>query len=306
MQQTTFADPQVIEYCRTEFVPVQLDLDRDRAEAQRLGVAVVPTLLVLQEDREVDRTSGLQSSQQLLAWLARVGQGPTQLESLRQALLQSPDQASVHYDLAQAYSERQMWPEALQEALWLWDQVELVRQQSLAPVRASYLSNLLKKLVQAHPPAVQALQERLNRLQEQRESQESLRDWLRLSQILGQEAAAADRALAHPEDFRPLNREVFDLLCQQKRWAEAGAWLAQPLEVAQAIWAGRLRLEQGARDMPADMGTKITQYAKASSYRQWRELLQALRAAQRTSEAQGVVDWVRQQDPQAELESPEG
>ncbi len=298
MHKTTFVDPQVVEYCRSQFVPIQLDLDRDVAEARQFGVGVVPTMLILEDGREVDRSSGLQSSQEFLAWLSKVGRGPTLVESLQLASRQSPDSAALHYKLAEAFSERQMWPEALPECLWMWDQVELVKQQSMAPVRASYLTVLLKKLVKAHPPAISALQERLARVQRELEQPEPpLLDWLRLQEVLGQEAASADYVEAHPEIFRALQREVFDLFCHQQRWPQAGAWLREPLVVAQATWAGRQRLEA----MPGEMGQSMARHAVSSSYRQWRDLLRALAAAGREAEAEEVKNWVRQQDPKAEL-----
>lgn len=74
MQRTTFSDPAVIEYARSHFVPLQLDLDKDNEQAKKLGVSTVPTLIVLDQGKELDRLTGLQKTPKLLAWLRNVGQ----------------------------------------------------------------------------------------------------------------------------------------------------------------------------------------------------------------------------------------
>lgn len=298
MEKTTFADPQVIDYCRSEFVPVRLDIQLDSAEAKRLGVGVVPSLLVLQDGREVDRTSGLKSSQELLAWLKQVGSGPNQLDSLRRALQLAPDQARAHYDLAEALTEREIWPEALKESLWIWDHPEQVKQEHMSGLRHSSLLSIFKRLVKAYAPARPVLQDRL---QSSLEGETNLPDWLNLSNVLEQEAAAADYVLAHPNRFRHLQREIFDLLCRQGRWSQGGAWLDQPDALAQAVWAARLGLQENARGMPGEVGERLASYAKTSSHRHWRDLIKALRAAERDSEAEEIRDWILQQDAEAQL-----
>jgi thiol-disulfide isomerase/thioredoxin len=303
MQKTTFQEAQVIEFCQKEFVPVQFDLDRDSELAKTLRVQTVPTLLYIREGQEVDRCSGLKTAPELLDWLSHLGKGPNQFEVFKAAVEAKPSDAQARWQLAEAYQERQMWEEASQQALWLWDQVDLLQQQSMAAVRQSFLANSLKRLAKAHAPTELALQQRLEFLQQSLASASSaqLADWLKLHEILGTESQAAQSILEQPELFRALPREVFVLLCSQGHWARAGQWLENPSEYAQQIWAGRLKLEEKAQQLVAPASDMTRSFARRSSYRQWGDLIRALNEGGRAPEAVEIRYWIRSQDPEAPL-----
>lgn len=306
MQRTTFTDPGVIEYTRGHFVPLQLDLDKDSEQAKKLGVGSVPTLIVLEQDREVDRLSGLQKPDELMAWLRNVGRGPAMVETLEQKLASQPESANLHYQLAELYSERARWPEALRECLWIWDQIELVRAQNLLPARSSYLGLLFHRLLKNYPETKNALSKRHSSLQQQLQAgagdQQVIEDWMNLNRLLEQEAAAADYVVEHPHLFAAQQSLVFELLCREKRWSEAGRWLEAPRAKAESIWAHRQKLEKGCSDLPAETQPGLLRFARSDSHRQWNNLLHALAAAGRAQEADELRDWILQRDHEARLD----
>ena len=307
MQRTVFQDSAVIEYTRGHFVPIQLDLDKDKDQAQKLGVGTVPTLIVLDQGREVDRLSGLQKTEELLAWLRNVGQGPPLMQGLEQKLVQQPDSADIHHQLAEIYSERARWSDALRECLWIWDHVELVGAQNMLPVRSSYVGVLFHRLLKNYPESKTALSQRQARLQKQLETGnnglQTIEDWLTLNRWLELEGAGADYILAHPQTFAAQQKAVFELLCRQKRWPQAGQWLKDPQERAEYVWTHRRKLEESCQELPEETAQSIKRFARTDSHRQWRDLLQALQAAQRDPEAEAIRDWIRKTDPEAQLEA---
>lgn len=65
------ADPAVTEAVRTHFEPVYLDVDADAAAARQLGVAQLPSTIVLSEGQEESRIEGYLPAPDVLAWLGR-------------------------------------------------------------------------------------------------------------------------------------------------------------------------------------------------------------------------------------------
>ncbi|MHC4130190.1 MAG: thioredoxin fold domain-containing protein [Planctomycetota bacterium] len=69
MDQTTWLDPEVGAWIRQRALAVRVDMVRERARARDLSIKIAPTIIVYSGGREIDRTSGYQSPQQLLRWL---------------------------------------------------------------------------------------------------------------------------------------------------------------------------------------------------------------------------------------------
>lgn len=69
MEETTWRDARVAAWVAQHAIAVQVDVDRDQAVAQILGVEQLPTLVVFQHGRERDRRIGYHDADALLAWL---------------------------------------------------------------------------------------------------------------------------------------------------------------------------------------------------------------------------------------------
>lgn len=65
------ADARVAVYLEANTIPVYINLDDDRADAERLGVSAVPTTVLLRGGEIVDRFSGRIDAPDLLEWLER-------------------------------------------------------------------------------------------------------------------------------------------------------------------------------------------------------------------------------------------
>ena len=70
MERTTWSDPRVAEWLGAHAIAVQVDVDREAALAQTLGIKAMPTLIVFQDGHELDRSVGYLDADALLAWLA--------------------------------------------------------------------------------------------------------------------------------------------------------------------------------------------------------------------------------------------
>lgn len=71
MERTTWVDPEVIAWINLNAIAIQVDVDRQRAEAKELNIQAMPTIIVFKDGRELDRVVGYKNASELLAWLNR-------------------------------------------------------------------------------------------------------------------------------------------------------------------------------------------------------------------------------------------
>jgi thiol:disulfide interchange protein len=71
MQHDVWPDGRVAGLLHRDYVPLQVDVDRDAATAARYGVEGIPTLLVLDASGRVQRTGTYMSAGALVHWLGQ-------------------------------------------------------------------------------------------------------------------------------------------------------------------------------------------------------------------------------------------
>ena len=71
MERTTWVDPEVISWIKLNAIAIQVDVDRQRAEAKELNIQAMPTIIVYKDGSELDRVVGYHDAVELLAWLNR-------------------------------------------------------------------------------------------------------------------------------------------------------------------------------------------------------------------------------------------
>ena len=142
MDATTWRDPSVEKWLNANTVPIQIDVDHDPA-AQRFAVRSMPTVLILDGDTEVDRTSGARPADKLLSWLSDLRAGRTELDSLR---LEAKGDLQARFNLSRVLHSKGLADEATTEAVWLWDHA-LETEPAWLGVRLSFLIAHFKELL---------------------------------------------------------------------------------------------------------------------------------------------------------------
>jgi thiol:disulfide interchange protein len=75
MDRTTWVDEQVASFVRDNGVAYKLDVDKESAIAQRLGIQAMPTIVVFENGEETARIVGYQGPEDMLTWLRNVHGG---------------------------------------------------------------------------------------------------------------------------------------------------------------------------------------------------------------------------------------
>lgn len=71
MERTTWVDPEVISWIKLNAIAIQVDVDRQKVEAQELRIEAMPTIILFKDGIELARTEGYRDAAGLLAWLNR-------------------------------------------------------------------------------------------------------------------------------------------------------------------------------------------------------------------------------------------
>ncbi len=118
MEQTTLIDQQLIEDMGSKYVWLKLNAERDEEGIMlrdRFGINSFPGMLILtSKGEEVDRLTGYLSSQefrQKVEWLAH---GPMAVKRLNERLAQAPEDAELHFQLAERRRAREEYPLAVE------------------------------------------------------------------------------------------------------------------------------------------------------------------------------------------------
>ncbi len=234
MDKETWTDERVLSWIGTHAVAVKLDVDENSELARALSIEAMPTIVVFRDGAEFDRVEGFLSADELMQWLDGVVRGRRTADILRQA-------GDVHsrYRLARTLLRRDELDEATEEFVWLWD--HMLDEPSMYGVRLSYMVNEMQSLAQRHEPARKAftkLRDRLNAaIDSGRPGSEELIDWVRLNEVIGDQEATLtwyDRIKGRPSaaaQFERVDRDLFELLIRHERWADAGAFHADPATV---------------------------------------------------------------------------
>lgn len=69
MDKSTWTDARVIAWIEKNAVAVQVDVDAEQSRARALRIEAMPTLILFRGDREIGRTVGYRTPEQLLSWL---------------------------------------------------------------------------------------------------------------------------------------------------------------------------------------------------------------------------------------------
>ncbi len=71
MERTTWVDPEVIAWIKLNAIAIQVDVDKQEAEARELRIQAMPTVILFKDGSELNRALGYSDAPKLLDWLNR-------------------------------------------------------------------------------------------------------------------------------------------------------------------------------------------------------------------------------------------
>ncbi len=302
MEQSTWVDPAVVAYCQENLVTVQVDVDQQPELSEKLKIQAMPTLILFDGEREVDRIQGSRDAKGLLEWLALTRSGQTEVGAL-EAKAKAGD-FEAHMRWADALVSRGKLPEATEQYVWLWDNM-LEKSPAHFGVRHSFFLGELQELVQAYPPARQPFVLRFAELHKAVQNGASdlptLTDWFTLSKLLDDGESVFRYALKtkNRKALRPLEQNILALLTERKLWQPAGTLLVDPPALARDFVAQHKRLL--ATLGSAEARRELQDYASERTRLRLVDLYHVCRAAGREAEAKKVRALSLQHDSSKEM-----
>ena len=237
MDATTWRESSVVQWITENAVAIQIDVDRDPV-AKRFGIRSMPTFVILDGEKELDRSSGGRPALKLLQWLDALRGGRTELDSIRE---EAKTNLQARIQLSRVLAGRGQTDEAATEALWLWDHA-LEVDPGWAGVRLSFLIGHFRELLDASSLLKSELIKRRDALlaaaKGPKPPPEQIRDFTALNDALedpqstlGWFDAVKSRALELELDD---DRGLVEVLQQEGRWEDLGRIFRQPLKRLQA------------------------------------------------------------------------
>ncbi len=241
MDATTWVDPGVVSWIEENAIAIQVDVDEREAEAERLNIQAMPTLVIYREGEVFDRSVGFLDAETLSERMRMWDDGTTWLDKIA-AEVDDGEGVDVEkrMDLAYEFASAGKNAEALKHYLWLWDNMALVDDE-YEGMRGAYLASDMHDLAHEYEPAREAFLEMREALANQlREGAgyDVLEDWMSLNEALCDKNATLewfdrvkDRENAAGA-FDWFSYELSELLKENDRWADMA--LLYPNPIAQA------------------------------------------------------------------------
>lgn len=234
MDLTTWRDPAVAAFLVDRAVAVKVDGDKETKLVARYHVNLYPTMIFVRPDgKEIDRLLNFQSSAQFLAAFKDTLSGGTALKRARaevaaaEASGDSNGTLKSRLNLADVLAAQGLSAQALAQYLWLFD-VGMKKTPAYQGVRASYLPVDIRALGRTYPPALAALQERLDaaerRLRGPAFTDDDARDFTILNWALEETAKGPrlyDSFKAGDPRRAVLGRQLFDEFLKARRYTDA-------------------------------------------------------------------------------------
>ena len=244
MEKTTWPHPTIVKWIEDNAIAISADLDAMRRGAEIQKVNAVPALIAFKDGKELDRTVGYQTPDQLLPWLESLKDGKTIDERLLAEIAALPknggeEEVDARYDLARRLSRSGHPEEATEQYIWLWNNIPNM-DTGYDGVRVSFMAGDMESVALACPPCREkfaalrdALVPRINPGPDF--DREAFNDWVVLNErVLGDDRAiilwgeTAEIPPALRDDWRDPFRPARDALIELKRWDLAARLISDP------------------------------------------------------------------------------
>lgn len=241
MDKTTWVDEKVVAWFKDHGTAAQFDVDKDTDLARQFNISAMPTMIALKNGEEVDRIVGYRSAEQLITWLDGLRAGKTSTDAAQDTLKKAKAgelDMQTRYQNANLLARAGKKKEALDEYLWLWDNMVKV-EPSMYGVRRSFFVASMKELAEQHAPAKEAftkLRDELEAtLKTDKRTMDTLSDWVVLNDAVGDDdrtLAWFDRVKSDPSAKKSLDQESFrlqQLLVERNRLADLAILIQDPV-----------------------------------------------------------------------------
>ena len=246
MDKTTWVDDKVVAWMKQNAIAAQIDVDAQKETASALKIEAMPTIIVFKDGKEHDRIVGYKSADELLEWLNGVLQGKHAIDKVIADAGDRKDPAAkinvqARMELARTLASNKKFDLATEEFLWLWEHM-LQHSNSYSGVRLSFMASDMTKLAEQYEPAKVAFTKLRDAARQKvdagSKNRDVILDWFVLCEIVGDEDAILawfDKAKEEKKSagvISALDYKLFDLLVENKRWADAGLLYKDPVAKA--------------------------------------------------------------------------
>jgi thiol-disulfide isomerase/thioredoxin len=255
MDRETWSDATLVEWLAPRAIAIQIDVDKQPAISGALGIRAMPTIVVFKDGAELDRSTGARRTAGLIAWLDDLEKGITALDRLR---LEAKDDPLARGRLARRLIEMGKRDEAV------------ALRDAAAPVDGADLDAA------------------------------TLQDWIIFNDALNENAATLAWFERVKNDVWPARDErvarviddfVGGMLVEERRFADAGALVVNPLDV----------LARGIETVAAATDERARAWFRDAVQRRTAMTVKTLRAAGRKDEASALEAKGRELDPSEEM-----
>jgi hypothetical protein len=323
MDRMTWSDAVLGGRLAKDTITIRIDVDAEPALAKRLDVRYPPTVVALKDGAAIDRMANILRVEDLIAWLDGLARGETTLDRARAKVKAEPRDIVHRMQLASRLGEAGLFDEATRECEHLWRHMLDDGPPDASMMKHGILVLHLTDLLARHPPARDAFARIRDEAAPKADGQpdlEELDDWLTLNELLGDSAKTlawwdAARAMLEPrpELAEALEKRVLPLLVAAERWADAGTlyrdpratlkWEADLMENMRVIVSpegGVLAMSGGSEtELQPHLGPSRVQQKKVRNTAA--QLVRALRAANRTADADAVSEDALRYDDSPEM-----
>lgn len=301
MKNETWPEPEVVGWVQQKGLAIMLDVDQEPELAKGLRYSALPTLLVLRDGQEIDRMAGRQDKAELLSWLSGLESGRTSLDVFRE----KAQSGNVYdqLDYAEALLERERGEEGFRILSLLFD--TLIQGDSLPGYSIRALDAAIETFRKRHPPAVQyfldqheVLARRVDALEP---TPKQWKEWVVLSSLIdkqGEVVALHDKLEASSQLSRlaPIREEIYVVLLDQGRWAQAGRLVSDPEATARRHLDVRDKIMADAEELHPGNPEEFRESFRGFAREDLGRLYWALRAADNSTAADQVLTIWRSRD----------
>lgn len=230
MESSTWPDETLQAWVKENAIAIQIDVDEDKKTTSALKVSAMPTLVLFATEgstTEVGRQVGLISPTELLRWLKEAKSGKSG-EELEKAQAASDDSAIwERISGARQSMMSQKNAEALEEYLWLWNNLKNEDNTTFGELRLKMVPVEIKQLCASYPAAKTKIVE----LRDAAEKADNRADWIILNGILDDNARTLtwfDNAKNDPKKLETISKNsalLEPVLFSNCRWADATKYL---------------------------------------------------------------------------------
>jgi thiol-disulfide isomerase/thioredoxin len=297
MDETTWRNPEVVEWLEAETVPIKVQAEREFSISQGYDVHQYPTLLFLQPDgKEIRRHIGYIEPQDFLDMANKALYGKSTVERAKEACDAHPDDPTLRQRYGEKLAQARRYPQALEAYLWCFDE-GAQHNPAFAGVRTTYLLSDLERLARVYPPAGAALKERAKQAEDKLLAGQGTVETAHELAALCEHAGTPGRTVEVWDQMRAAGVDpklaeamfdaVFDALMEQRRYADVVASAGDVPQRVDALVQRYGTTTAGMGDTPDE---ELVAFLREQVVHDGARYYEALVGAGRTDVAQQVVD----------------